>query len=55
MLLILVLILLLFWGFGNFGSYPAFGPYRENGLIHAVLVIAVIVLVYWFLTGHRPL
>ncbi len=49
MLWTIVLVLLLLWALGFIGGY-AFG-----GLIHLLLVLALIVVVVQFLQGRRPL
>lgn len=45
----LVILLLVLWALGFF-AFPVAG-----GLIHILLVIAVIVIVYQFVTGRRSL
>jgi hypothetical protein len=48
MLMVLVIALLILWALGAFAFKVA------GGLIHLLLVIAVIVLVYRLVTGRRP-
>jgi hypothetical protein len=48
MLMVLVIALLILWALGAFAFKIA------GGLIHLLLVIAVIVLVYRLVTGRRP-
>ena len=48
MLWTIVLILLVLWAFGLVGSYTA------GGLIHVLLVVAVIVLVIQLASGRTP-
>jgi hypothetical protein len=47
MLWAVILILLLFWAFG-------FGFHVGGALIHALLILALVVLVYQLLTGRTP-
>jgi hypothetical protein len=48
MLMTLVIALLILWALGAFAFKVA------GGLIHLLLVVAVIVLVYRMVTGRRP-
>ena len=48
MLMVLVIALLILWARGAFAFKVA------GGLIHLLLVIAVVVLIYRFVTGRRP-
>ncbi len=48
MLTVLIIVLLILWALGAFAFKVA------GGLIHLLLVIAVIVLVYRLVTGRRP-
>ena len=47
MLWTIAVILLVLWGFGMVSSYTA------GGLVHLLLVIAVIVVVFQFIGGRR--
>jgi Family of unknown function (DUF5670) len=48
MLMVLVIALLILWALGAFAFKVA------GGLIHLLLVIAVVVLIYRLVTGRRP-
>jgi Family of unknown function (DUF5670) len=48
MLMALVIVLLILWALGAFAFHIA------GGLIHLLLVVAVIVLIYRLVTGRRP-
>jgi hypothetical protein len=48
MLMAFVIVLLILWALGAFAFKIA------SGLIHLLLVIAVVVLVYRLVTGRRP-
>ena len=48
MLMVLAIVLLVLWALGAFAFHVA------GGLIHLLLVIAVVVLIYRFVTGRRP-
>ncbi len=48
MLMVLVIALLILWALGTFAFKVA------GGLIHLLLVIAVVALIYRFVTGRRP-
>jgi uncharacterized protein DUF5670 len=48
MLLTIAIILLILWALGAFAFHVG------GGLIHLILVIAVIVIVYRLITGRRP-
>jgi hypothetical protein len=48
MLMVLAIVLLILWALGAFAFHVA------GGLIHLLLVIAVIVLIYRLVTGRRP-
>jgi Family of unknown function (DUF5670) len=48
MLMVLVIALLILWALGAFAFKIA------GGLIHLLLVIAVVVLIYRFVSGRRP-
>lgn len=48
MLWTIVMILLVLWGLGMLSAYTA------GGLVHLLLVIAVIVVVIQFMSGRRP-
>jgi uncharacterized protein DUF5670 len=48
MLMVLVIALLILWALGAFAFHVA------GGLIHLLLVIAVVVLIYRFVSGRRP-
>jgi hypothetical protein len=49
MLWTIVVILLVLWALGMLSAYTA------GGLVHLLLVIAVIVIVFQFITGRRSL
>jgi hypothetical protein len=48
MLTMLIIVLLVLWALGAFAFKVA------GGLIHLLLVIAVVVLIYRLVTGRRP-
>ena len=48
MLMALVIVLLILWALGAFAFHIA------GGLIHLLLVVAIIVLIYRLVTGRRP-
>jgi uncharacterized protein DUF5670 len=48
MLMVLVIALLILWALGAFAFKVA------GGLIHLLLVVAVVVLIYRFVSGRRP-
>jgi hypothetical protein len=48
MLFTIALVLFILWALGFFAFHVG------GGLIHALLVIAVIVIVYQLITGRRP-
>ena len=48
MLMALVIVLLILWALGAFAFHVG------GGLIHLLLVLAVIVVVYHLITGRRP-
>jgi hypothetical protein len=48
MLMVLVIALLILWALGAFAFKVA------GGLIHLLLVIAVVVFIYKMVTGRRP-
>jgi len=48
MLTVLIIVLLILWALGAFAFKVA------GGLIHLLLVIAVVVLIYRLVTGRRP-
>jgi hypothetical protein len=53
-MLLLILILLLLWGVGN---WAPFSPVRGNNVIHVLLVIVVVIILYQLLVGgsvHFP-
>ena len=48
MLTVLIIVLLILWALGAFAFKVA------GGLIHLLLVIAVVILIYRLVTGRRP-
>ena len=50
LLWLLIVLLVVFWGFGYWGPYDRF---RSGGLIHLVLVIVLILFLVQFL-GYGP-
>jgi Family of unknown function (DUF5670) len=48
MLMVLVIVLLILWALGAFAFHVA------GGLIHLLLVVAVVILIYRLVTGRRP-
>ena len=48
MLTVLIIVLLILWALGAFAFKVA------GGLIHLLLVIAVVILIYRLVTGRKP-